>query len=108
MAKAVNTVAVLPEITLTVDDESYLVRAFPATTGLEYLDKIIETNFKLDPATIKKMIVSSVSKDGKEITNTSFDIIFARKTNHLTKLVGEIIKFNYEDVFNEAVGEEDE
>lgn len=91
----------LPQTTIEVDGEQYLVDAFPATAGLEYLDKLMATEFKLDPKTIKSMIVSSVSKDGKRITDKTFDIIFAKKTAHLTKLIGEVVKFNFDDVFTE-------
>lgn len=99
MAQVLN---MLPQTNVEVDGEHYLIDAFPTTIGLEYLDKVMETGFKLDPKTIRSMITSSVSKDGKRINEKSFDILFARKTAHLTKLVGEVIKFNFEDVFTES------
>jgi hypothetical protein len=107
MANILQQVA-LPQETLTVDGEDYLVTAMPATSGLQFMEKhqaSIDSG-KTDLSVMKEVVVKYVSKDNKAISNTSFDIIFARRMGHLGKLYKAYLDYNFEDVFTDPAGEE--
>jgi len=103
MAKLNMADIALPQEIVEVDGVEYLVTALPATYALQFMEKYQEalTNGKSDLATMKEVIVKSVCKDNKQITNQSFDIMFARKFLHLSKLYQAVLNYNFEDVFTE-------
>lgn len=98
----------LPQETITVDDVDYLVNAMPATKGLQFMEAQQESidSGKADLALMKQVICAYVCKDNKQITEKSFDILFARKFGHLRKLYQEVIQYNFGDVFMEPDSEE--
>ena len=98
----------LPQEVLTVDDVDYLVTALPASYALQFMEKYQEAiqTGKSDLATMREVIVKSVCKDNKQITNQSFDIIFARKFMHLSQLYQAVLNYNFEDVFTAPDSEE--
>jgi hypothetical protein len=102
-----NDVA-LPQEVITVDEVDYLVTALPASYALLFMEKYQEAiqTGKSDLATMREVIVKSVCKDNKQITNSSFDIIFARKFMHLSQLYQAVLNYNFEDVFTAPDSEE--
>lgn len=105
----------LPAEDFEVDGENYTITALPATKGLEFLERYqeqIDTG-KPDLSVMKQIICMSVTKDGKVISDKtskgalSFDVLFARKLGHMRNLFNQVLEFNFGDVFNEAVGEEE-
>ena len=102
-----NDVA-LPQEVLTVDHADYFVTALPASYALQFMEKYQEAiqTGKSDLATMREVIVKSVCKDNKQITNQSFDIIFARKFMHLSQLYQAVLNYNFEDVFTAPDSEE--
>ena len=98
----------LPQETLVIDEVEYLVTALPASYALQFMEKYQEAiqTGKSDLATMREVIVKSVCKDNKQITNSSFDIIFARKFMHLSKLYQAVLNYNFEDVFTAPDSEE--
>lgn len=88
------------------DVRTYLLTAIPAIEALQLQDELFKNEFKLDPMSIKRMICKCTAFENKQVTDKSFDIIFARKSAHLQELVGEILKWNFEDVFTESGTEE--
>lgn len=99
---------VLPQETLIVDDQEYMVSAMPATQGLIFLEKYQEDmdTGKTDLSVMKKIICTYVSKDNMAITEKKFDIIFARKFMHLQKLYKDVLAYNFSDVFQAPDTEE--
>lgn len=108
MAKNMLAEVALPQEIITVDDQDYLVTAMPATKGLQFMEAQQESidSGKADLALIKKVICEYVCKDGMQITDKSFDIIFSRKFGHLRKLYQRVIEYNFGDVFQDGGGEE--
>ena len=102
-----NDVA-LPQETLEVDGVSYLVTAMPATKGLQFMEAQQESieSGKADLALMKQVICAYVTKDGMQITDKSFDIVFARKFGHLRNLYQAVIEWNFGEVFEQDGGEE--
>ena len=98
----------LPQEVLTVDDVDYLVTALPASYALQFMEKYQEAiqTGKSDLATMREVFVNFVCKDNKQITNQSFDIIFARKFMHLSQLYQAVLNYNFEDVFTAPDSEE--
>lgn len=98
----------LPQETLEVDGEEYVVTAMSATYGLAFMEKYQADmdSGKSDLKVMKEVIVSSVTKDNKIIDSKRFDIIFSRKYMHLQQLYAEVIKYNFSDVF-QAPGTEE-
>jgi len=98
----------LPQETLVIDEVEYLVTALPASYALQFMEKYQEAiqTGKSDLATMREVIVKSVCKDNKQITNQSFDIIFARKFMHLSQLYQAVLNYNFEDVFTAPDSEE--
>lgn len=99
----VSKIMALPQETLEVDGEEYLVTAMAATDGLQFMEKYMESldTGKHDLSVIKQVICKYVCKDNKSITENVFNIIFARRLVHLQKLFQEVLKYNFEDVFTE-------
>jgi hypothetical protein len=98
----------LPQESVEVDGSTYLISAMPATDALEFMEKHL-TNVndgKIDLSTIKKTVCKYVSKDNMAISNSSFDIIFARKIPHLQRLFEKVLSFNFDDAFPQADTEE--
>lgn len=98
----------LPQESITVDGEDYLVSAMPATQGLIFMEKYQEAidTGKADLSQMKQIICKYVSKDNIQITEKSFDMIFARKYAHLQKLYQEVLQYNFSEVFQEAGSDE--
>ena len=96
----------LEQTTVVLGEREYLVTALPAIDALELQDQLSQNEFKLNPKEIKKLICKCVAFENKQITDKSFDILFSRKTAHLQELVGEILKWGFEDLFTES-GTED-
>jgi len=104
-----NDVA-LPQTTLTVDDVDYLVTSMACTDGLKFMETQrdnIEAGKAPDLALMKQIVCKYAAKDNKQITASSFDVIFARRYQHLHKLYNEIIEYNFaSEGFQEDGGEE--
>lgn len=98
----------LPQETLTVDDEEYLVSAMSATDGLLFMEKYQTDidNGKSDILLMQKIIITYVSKDNKDINKARFDTMFARKFMHLQNLYAAVLKYNFADVFQAPDTEE--
>lgn len=98
----------LPQEMLTVDDVEYLVTAMSATDGLQFMEKHQDSidKGKADLALMKQVICKYVCKDNKAIDAKRFDVIFARKFGHLSKLYSTVLEYNFDDVFGEADSEE--
>lgn len=91
----------LPQEDIEVDGQEYLVTALPASYALTFMEKYqdsIQTG-KADLHVMKEVICKSVTKDGKMITDKTFDIVFARKFMHLSNLYQKVLEYNFEDVF---------
>lgn len=109
MSNKINMAEIgLPQTVLTIDGVEYLVNAMPASYALQFMEKYQEaiSSGKSDLATMREVIVKSVCKDNKQITNQSFDIIFALKFMHLSKLYQAVLNYNFEDVFTAPDSEE--
>ena len=106
---AVSQIQFLPQESITVDDEEYLVSAMPATQGLIFMEKYQEAidSGKADLSQMKQIICKYVSKDNMQITEKSFDMIFARKYAHLQKLYQEVLQYNFAEVFQQADSDEE-
>lgn len=87
----------LPQSVITVDGVDYLVTAMPATKGLQFVETMQDG--KADLSTMKQVICAYVCKDNKSITNESFDVIFARKFEHLGSLYKAVIVYNFGEDF---------
>lgn len=101
MAKVNLSEIALPQELITVDDVEYMVEALPATYALEFMEKYQEaiSSGKSDLKTMKEVICRSVYKDNKLIDAKRFDVVFARRFLHLSKLYQEVLTFNFNDVF---------
>lgn len=99
MAKA--SILALPQTTIEVDGESYLIDAMPATVALEVQQELMKSGGQPSVELIKRIICGSVSYNNKNIDNKSFDIHFARRTTHLFELTDQIIRWNMPDLFTE-------
>ena len=97
-----------PSDMITVDDQEYLVYAMPATAGLIFMEKYQTAldEGKADLSMMKQIICKYVQKDRKVIDEKSFDAVFARRYGHLQKLYQEVLKYNFEDVFQQVDSEE--
>lgn len=109
MAKLNLAELALPQTTIELGGEEYLIEALPATQALEFMEKYQDSieSGKSDLKVMKEIICRSVHKDNKAIDAKRFDIIFARKFRHLSELYQEVLKFNFEDLFTESEGSED-
>lgn len=108
MAKLNLADVALPQTTVEIKGEEFLITAFPATYALQFMEKYQEAldSGKPDLATMKEVICKSVTKDGKQITGERFDIIFARGFGKLSKLYQEVIAYNYSDLFQDPDSED--
>ncbi len=81
-----------------VKDKEYRILMLPATKGLKYFKKLTgsEGMESLTEDEIKDLVVTSLEWEPKK-----FDIEFSGNMVALLKLVGEIIAFNFDDVFTE-------
>lgn len=106
--KTILSSVALPQTTIDIDGVEYLVTSFPATEGLRFMEAQQESidNGKADLALMKQVICKYVCKDGIQITDKSFDVIFALKYGHLRKLYQEVIEYNFGEVFQDDGGEE--
>jgi len=105
---AAPQIKALPQETIEVGGEEYVVTAMSATDGLAFMEKYqadMDTG-KSDLKVMKGVIKAYVTKDNKIIDDKTFDIIFARKYMHLQQLYAEVIKYNFSDVF-QAPGTEE-
>ncbi len=98
----------LPQTTVTIDSIEYLITSFPATKGLQFMEAQQESidSGKADLALMKQVVCTYVCKEGIQITDKSFDIIFALKYGHLRNLYQSVIEYNFGEVFQEDGGEE--
>lgn len=97
------------QTTVEVDEREYLLTAMPATMGLSFMveNQEILDNGKPDQALMKKVITSGlVSFENKVVDAKRFDILFSRRYAHIRKLYNEIIKFNFEELFQSPDSEE--
>lgn len=101
MAKVNLSEIALPQELIIVDDVEYMVEALPATYALQFMEKYQEAlqSGKSDLSTMKEVICKSVYKDNKLIDAKRFDVVFARKFMHLSKLYQAVLEFNFQDVF---------
>jgi hypothetical protein len=108
---AQNKLSLLPQTEVTVDDMDYVLNALPTTLAVDIQNVLIENGhvegWRPDIDLVRKAVVGSqVQYEGKVITKDLFEVHFARKSVHLYKLVDEIIKWNFEDVFTVSDSEE--
>lgn len=98
----------LEQTTIEIDDKEYLITAMSATDALMFMEKNIDnvSKGKVDLSVMKHLITKYVSFENKQITDKSFDVIFSRKVGHLRKLFDSVMEYNFQDVFQEAAGEE--
>lgn len=95
----------LPQESVSIEGVTYLITAMPATEGLQMLETMQEG--KADLATMKKVICAYVSKDNMQITNQTFDVIFARKFEHLGLLYKAVLVYNFGDELFQEPDSED-
>lgn len=82
--------------------KSYTVTKLPATKGNKVFKKISSQGLdSLDEDEIKQLIVDSCSMKPE-----TFEIEFSGRMKALYTLVGEILQYNFEDVFQELDSEE--
>jgi len=108
MAKLSLEDVVLQQENIEVDGVDYMLTAWPASYALEFMEKNEEqlANGKASYQLMKNVVCSCVTKDNKQITTKSFDIIFSRKIGHLVKLYQEVLKYNLDDLFTQPDSEE--
>ena len=101
-------IMVLEQEDIEVGGVLYNVTAMSATDALMFMEKHIDSinSGKVDLSVIKSVIVKYVTKDNMAITKDSFDYIFSRKVGHLQKLFEAVLKYNFDDVFQESGSEE--
>lgn len=101
-------IEVLEQTTLDIDGVEYLVTAMTSTQLLQFMEAHQDEldKGKDDLALRKKVICQSVSKDNQLITEKRFDVIFARKYKHMTKLYAAVAAWNFPDFFEEPGSEE--
>lgn len=95
----------LPQESVNIEGVTYLITAMPATEGLKMLETMQEG--KADLATMKQVICAYVSKDNMQITNQTFDVIFARKFEHLGLLYKAVLVYNFGDELFQEPDSED-
>lgn len=108
------SILALPQETIEVDDREYLVTAMTATDALvfqeKHLQKLVDAEngnkADVDFSDIKKIICKYVSYENKQLTEKTFDIIFARKTTHLHKLFEAVLAYNFNDPLEQSGSEE--
>ena len=110
MSKLNMSSVALPQETLSVDEVGYLVTSMACTDGLRFMETQrdnIEAGKAPDLALMKQIVCKYVVKDNVQITANSFDILFARKYQHLHKLYNAVIEYNFaSEGFQEDGGEE--
>lgn len=108
MAKNILEDIALQQEDVEVDGVSYMLTAWPASYALAFLEKNEDqlSNGKTNYNLMRDVICSCVTKDNKQITTKSFDIIFSRKTKHLINLYQEVLKYNLDDLFTLPDSEE--
>lgn len=91
----------LPQETLNIDEDEYVITAMAATYGLAFMEKYQADmdSGKSDLKVMKEVIMGHVTKDNKGIDAKRFDTMFARRYMHLQKLYAEVLKYNFADVF---------
>lgn len=99
----------LPQTTVELNGEEYMIEALPATYALEFMEKyqIAIESGKPDLKIMKEVICRSVYKDNKLIDTKRFDIVFARKFRLISELYQEVLKFNFEDLFTQSEDSEE-
>lgn len=108
---AQQKLSLLPQTQVTVDDMEYVLNALPTTLAVDIQNVLIENGnvegWRPDIDLVRKVVVGSqIQYEGKVIDKNLFEYHFARKSVHLYKLVDEIIKWNFEDVFTVSDSEE--
>lgn len=103
--------SLLPQTEVSIDDMDYVLNALPTTLAVDIQNVLIENGsiegWRPDIDLVRKVVVGSqIQYEGKVIDKNLFEYHFARKSVHLYKLVDEIIKWNFEDVFTVNDSEE--
>jgi len=103
--------SLLPQTEVSIDDMDYVLNALPTTLAVDIQNVLIENGniegWRPDIDLVRKVVVGSqIQYEGKVIDKNLFEYHFARKSVHLYKLVDEIIKWNFEDVFTVSDSEE--
>lgn len=103
--------SLLPQTEVSIDDMDYVLNALPTTLAVDIQNVLIENGnikgWRPDIDLVRKVVVGSqIQYEGKVIDKNLFEYHFARKSLHLYKLVDEIIKWNFEDVFTVSDSEE--
>lgn len=91
--------SILSQLEKEVDGENYILKTFPAMTGLS-----IQHRMQLEgmtPELTREVIVKGCSKGSMDFDNKSFDKAFAGRYAHMFKLLGEIMKHNFGDMEDE-------
>lgn len=101
----------LPQTEITVDDMDYTLNALPTTLAVDIQNTLMDNGnvegWRPDIELVRKVVIGSqIIFEGKTIDKNQFEFHFARKSVHLYKLVDEIIKWNFEDVFTVSDSEE--
>ena len=88
----------LEQTTVEVGGESYLVQAFPATYGLDVMQKMIKVasgESELSVQFMSDVIIRSVDYKGRRMDEKTFNIHFSRKYNEINELFEKIMEFNF-------------
>lgn len=110
-----NSPLALPQENLSLDGRDYLMTAMTATDALIFQEKQLQkmidaqeegSKTEVDFTDIKKYVCKYVSFENKQITEKTFDIIFARKTAHLHRLFEAFVEYNFNDPLEESGSEE--
>lgn len=101
----------LPQTEITVDDMEYTLNALPTTLAVDIQNVLMDNGntdgWRPDIELVRKVVIGSqIIYNGQTIDKNQFEYHFARKSVHLYKLVDEIIKWNFEDVFTVSDSED--
>lgn len=101
MAK--NSIEIIENTEQEVDGVVYTIEAWPATFALDFLEAQQENlqNGKSELSLMQEIICKSVSLDGSTIDKKRFDILFSRRTKHITKLYEAVLEYNLGDLFTD-------
>jgi hypothetical protein len=86
--------------TVVINDTEYLIGLFPTRVGLQLQQKLTAEN--ADMSVLAPEIVHAATREGKSI---NFDIEFAGEYDKLTKLMQEILMFNFGSFLQEGSSE---
>ena len=87
---------------IEVDGESYILKTFPAMTGLGIQHRLGKDG--MTPELTQYIIMEGATKGSVTIDAKDFNKRFAGKYAHMFRLLGEVMKFNFPDMEDEDLG----